>query len=107
MVTKDLSHDQIILELKETTQREQISPQKSTPRSKSVVEVFAETLKNSNEKNMLQITPNKKIVKKRIKPESYGEVLTSKEKIKKEKQDKKKNKVKSKDQKKQQKPEIH
>lgn len=52
-----------------------------TPTSggKSVIEIFAETLKNSNKK-LVQITPTKKIIKTtRIKPERYGEVLTSEE----------------------------
>lgn len=104
------SQDQAtVLEIQETTTPEVSQSHRTTPGSKSVIEIFAETLKSSNQKQLVQVTPTKKIVKTRLKQNTYGEVLTSEEvmkrleqaetekllkiKIKKEKQEKKKNKV--------------
>lgn len=58
---------------------ENTSPSTSQQTPKSVIEIFAETLKNSNKKLEIPITPTKKIVNRRLKPERYGEVLTTKE----------------------------
>lgn len=69
-------------EIQETIAQVMSTRDKSTrtiSRSKSVIEIFTETLKSSNQKNSVQNSPEKKFVKTRLKPESYGEVLTAEE----------------------------
>ncbi|XP_039298559.1 uncharacterized protein LOC111046933 [Nilaparvata lugens] len=106
--TEVLQDETTVLELRETGTEVLPSPKSTPGSSKSVVEIFAETIRNSKHKQLPQ-TPTKKIVKTRIKPDRYGEVLTSKEvierlqkaelekqmkeKIKKEKQEKRNIKV--------------